>query len=277
MNRAFSFRLFYQVDTCNEKSMVKVEVHDGNRWLSAGELKRAAAGGCPGEVGLMLNSTYKTLVSCGLSQDAVGKTRLFGRKQTRIDGVNLPLNDLILQGWDIQGYPNKYGVKDDATRSRVYADAQKTGSHLDASNVVGDEAFRDTQGLALKGLVDGMRAAGLPVHLYVDSSTIYWLRNNGMGEAATYLSDFLDDHNPATRCITASSFGASVDPILLDWANRTGGHAISKDAFDEFDMTYDWLLNGAERGQPRIHKFVRSGDVIAIPDFGLRCEIPKAW
>ena len=98
-----------------------------------------------------------------------------------------------------------------------------------------------------------------------------------MGEAATYLSDFLDDHNPATRCITASSFGASVDPILLDWANRTGGHAISKDAFDEFDMTYDWLLNGAERGQPRIHKFVRSGDVIAIPDFGLRCEIPKAW
>ena len=42
-------------------------------------------------------------------------------------------------------------------------------------------------------------------------------------------------------------------------------------------MTYDWLLNGAERGQPRIHKFVRSGDVIAIPDFGLRCEIPKAW
>lgn len=277
MNRAFSFRLYYQLDTYNERSIVKLEVNDGRRWLTAGELKRAAEGGCPGVVGLMLNATYNTLLDNGLPTDLVEKKRLFGRKQAHLEGVKVPLNDLILLGWDILGYPNKYGVKDEAMRLSVRADAQQKGSHLDASNVLRDETFRDTQGLALKGLVDGMKAAGLPVRLYVDSSTLYWLRNNSMGDAANYLSAFLDDHNPETRCITASPSGSSVDPILLDWANRTGGHSVSKDAYDEFDTTYEWLLWGAERGKPRIHKFMRSGDAITIPDYGLRCEIPKAW
>lgn len=277
MNRAFSFRLYYQLDTCNERSIVKLEVNDGRRWLTAGELKRAAEGGSPGVVGLMLNATYDTLLASGLPTDLVEKKRLFGRKQAHLEGVKVPLNDLILLGWDILGYPNKYGVKDEAMRLSVRADAQQKGSHLDASNVLRDETFRDTQGLALKGLVDGMKAAGFPVRLYVDSSTMYWLRNNSMDDAANYLSAFLDDHNPATRCITASPSGTSVDPILLDWANRTGGHSVSKDAYDEFDTLYEWLLWGAERGKPRIHKFTRSGDAIMIPDYGLRCEIPKAW
>lgn len=277
MNRAFSFQLYYQLDTYNERSVVKVEVNDGRRWLSARELQCAAEGGSPGVVGLMLNATYDKLLANGLPTDLVEKRRFFGRKQAHLDGVKVPLNDLILQGWDIQCYPNKYGVKDDAMRSTVRADAQQKGSHLDVSSILRDELFVDTRGLALKGLVDGMKVAGLPTRLYVDSSTMYWLKNNQMNEAVYYLSAFFGDHNPATRCITASSSGSSVDPILLDWANRTGGHAISKDAFDEFDTTYDWLLWGAERGQPRIHKFMRSGDAITIPDYGLRCEIPKAW
>ena len=71
--------------------------------------------------------------------------------------------------------------------------------------------------------------------------------------------------------------GKPVDPILLDWANRTDGHAISRDSFDDFDHDFPSVIFSASAGKPRLHKFVCDGETVGVPDFGLSGPIPSAF
>ena len=274
MRQSFSFKLFYRLDNYRDKALVKLEVHDGLHWLKGNELARAATTGRPTPVAAMVDVTYNLCVAHGL--DASLRDRLLSRKLVTLNGTDVPLNDFVACGWDIEPYPFKHLPPHMVNHSAILADARENGIHLDVSNAVCDETTVRTRGLALKGLVDLARANAIPTRLYVDYSLFGWLKANDMVEVYTYLNNLLADHGP-TRVITESKCGESVDPILLEWADRSKGHAISKDCFEDFDMAYEWLLCGAEKGTPRLHRFACDGTNVGIPDFGLSTKIPTSF
>ena len=274
MTPSFSFKLFYRLDNYRGKSTIKVEVHDGFHWLKGNELAKAAATGRPIPIAAMADSTYKLCVEHGMDESL--RERFWSRKLVTLNGTDIPLNDLVSSGWNIEPYPLKHLPPSLVNQTAVLADARKNGIHLDVSNAVCDESTLYTRGLALKGLVDLALDNAIPTRLYVDYSLFSWLKANGMSDVYTYLNGLLADHGP-NRMITESKFGESVDPILLEWADRSNGHAISKDGFDDFDMTYEWLLRGAENGSPRLHRFSCDGNTVGIPDFGLSAKIPTSF
>jgi hypothetical protein len=208
--------------------------------------------------------------------DEAMQDRFWGRKLVTFDGTDIPLNDLVANGWNIEQYPRKHLPSELVNHCAVLADARKHGVHIDVSNAVCDCETAGTHGLALKGIVNLMQENSIPVRLYVDFSLFGWLKVNGMTGVYDYLNGLLADHGPS-RMITESKSGESVDPILLDWADSQNGHAISKDGFDDFDMTYEWILRGAEKGSPRLHRFTCDGTKVAIPDLGLSTEIPTSF
>lgn len=60
-------------------------------------------------------------------------------------------------------------------------------------------------------------------------------------------------------------------------ANAYGQHLIMRDELGEYDTRCDWLLHGAERGEPRIHKFKRKGSRLLVPDYGFDIEILRSF
>lgn len=274
MTHSYSFKLFYQLDNFMEKSKIKIEVNDGLHWLKNNELAKAHTTGNPIPVAAMVDSTCKLCIKHGM--DTSLTDRFWNRKMVTLNGVSIPLNELISGGWDIEPYPVRHLPVEMVNQSAILADARRTGIHLDVSNVVCDETTVETQGLALMGLINLARDNEIPLKLYVDYKLFGWLKAGGMTDLYTYLNGLLADHGP-NRMITESSYGESVDPILLDWANRSNGHAISKDEFYDFDMDYEWLLRGAENGKPRLHRFTCDGETVGIPDFGLSAKIPTSF
>ena len=274
MTPSFSFKLFYDFDRFKNKTAVKMEIHDGQHWLKGNELSTAAQLGKPIPIAAMVDNTFNLCVKHGL--DASQKDRFWGRKRVTLKGTDVPLNELVADGWSIEQYPLKYQPPEMVNHAAVLADARKHGAHVDVSNAVCDEETAATNGLALKGIVNLLRDNSIPTRLYVDYSLFGWLKYKGMTGAYDYLNGLLNDHGPG-RMITESGCGESVDPILLDWTDASNGHVISKDCFDDYDMAYDWILRGAEKGSPRLHRFSCDGNCVSIPDLGLSTKIPSSF
>lgn len=274
MRTAYSFQFLYRLDEYRGSVATKIEVHDGTHYLTSGEINHARTTGRPTPIAATLADTEKLLLAHGMGVNDIN--RFFERKQIRLTGTTVPLNDLLSIGWDLTPYPVKYGVKDDAQRATLLAKAKRDGAHLDASNAILDDCIRSTNGLGLKGLINLFQTNAVPLHLYVDYSIFGFLKASEMIGVYNYLNGLLADRGP-TRFITESKAGQKVDPILLDWANRTGGAAISRDRYDEYETDYDWILHGAESGNPRLHKFVCDGVNVGVPDFGLYGPIPSAF
>ena len=274
MTPSFSFKLFYHFDHFNNKTAVKMEVHDGQHWLKDNELSIAVQTGKPIPIAAMADDTFNLCVEHGM--DATQKARFWGRKRVTRNGTDIPLNDLVASGWNIEQYPLKHLPPEMVNQDAVLADARKHGVHVDVSNTVCDEETAVTNGLALKGIVNLMHDNSIPIRLYVDYSLFGWLKYKGMTGVYNYLNGLLNDHGP-NRMITESGCGESVDPILLDWTDASNGHVISKDCFDDYDMAYDWILRGAEKGSPRLHRFSCDGNCVSIPDLGLSTKIPSSF
>lgn len=257
-------------------STLKLDIWDANkgRWMTVKEQLDAEHSLSGSVVGDLIRKIRTYLAVNGLDEDN-GK-RLPIRKQVFLPMSKLDLAPLLRMGCFVSHYPKKYGVETDEQRAEVLVDTQQSSMHLDVSNCVRNVYLRDTNGLAFLGLKNLLAANNVPYRLYVDSSTMTMMQDEQMWGAYHYIDRLLNDHGP-TRIITASPSGESVDPILLDWANRRGGHVLSRDEFDEFDRDYDWILHGAEEGHPRLHKFVRRGNQIGIPDLGLWGDIPTEW
>lgn len=269
-----TFIFYFQLDFYKNRSVIKIEVYDGNHWLTYPELRHAYETGNPTAIGATLRMTFQLLLAHGM--DKVAIQRFLERKQVFVNGTDIPLNELIKLGWKIKDYPIKYGVSGREAKAALLDDARKTVTHLDASNALFDTATVRTNGLAMLGLINLLKSNAIPLRLYVDYSTFGKLAAKGMVEVRSYLDELLADHG-STRCITESPHGKPVDPILLDWANRTDGHAISRDSFDDFDHDFPSVIFSASAGKPRLHKFVCDGETVGVPDFGLSGPIPSAF
>ena len=65
---------------------------------------------------------------------------------------------------------------------------------------------------------------------------------------------------------------------MVGWADKIRQPQITRDELDEYDLRYDWLLHGAERGEPRIHKFFRvDRNYVRVPSFDFNIEIPARF
>lgn len=269
-----TFNFYYRIDRLHNSSVIKIEIYDGHHWLTFFELNHAFKNGYPVKIAAMLRRTFKLLVAHGMSNEALH--RFLERKQVFITGTDIPLGELLELGWKIEEYPIKYGVSGKEAKAALLEDAKQKSVHLDASNAIFDPAMVSTRGCGLLGLISLLKNNNIDTRLYVDYSIFRKLTAEGMFDVRSYLNELLNDHGP-TRFITESPHGKPVDPILLDWADRTGGHAISRDSYDDHERDFPTLLFSAAAGKPRLHKFVCDGVNVGVPDFGLYGPIPSAF
>lgn len=265
-----TFRFYYRSSDLHHNSVFKIEVRDGNKWLNGDDLAEAYNAHPLTFVGGMLNASIRLLEGCGFPEEFV--PRLLSRKQVHWDVPCLPLDVLKnTLGWDVLPYPEKFGTVKDT--KRLYIDAYERGTGFDVSNIISSPCLVDTQGLAFKGIIDKFDSLNIRQYLYIDHSTWHWIRANGLWTLFDYLQSFYDGRGYAK--IVTSQGGQTADELMMYWANKARQPQITRDELDEFDVFYPWLLHGAERGEPRIHKFFRkSHDIVSIPDFGLDIEIP---
>jgi len=271
---ASRFVFFFREDYYRNTVVVKIEVFDGTHWLSGRELSVAHRLGLPTEAATKVKLLLNLLLAHGMDPKLV--KRLLERKCVFLNHGDVPLNDVAAQGWSIEPYPQKFGGTGILDQESLLEDFRTHGVHVDASNAIADKAVIETRGLAFKGLLDLTRSYGIPTRAYIDFAAFGWMKREGLHEVFNYLNYLLSDHGPC-RMITESKRGESVDPILLDWVDRTNGHALSRDGYEDFDMTYSWILNGASEGKPRLHKFSCDGERIGIPDLGISIEIPTTF
>lgn len=262
------FRMFYRCDLYHDDSLVKIAVGDDCHWLTGREMKAAYERGQPVHTSALLRATEEALKERGMS----GCERLFAGKQVFFEGGLLPLERLAGIGWDLEPYPWKYTASPD--RAAILADVREKGISVDVANLVGSDQTVDTRGLVLKGVVDLLDRQGVPFNMYEDYSAWGWLRRHCGEEAYRYLMSFPRE-GKLRRVFTPKD--ESADARMLRWADADGMHCLSRDEFDEFDLSYDWVLHGAERGRPRLHKFRRIGDRIEIPDLGIAGDIPGSF
>lgn len=270
--KSFTFDLYYRIDEQHEDSVVKVAVHNGEHWLDKHEMHYAYAQNAPAPVGSMFRVTTDALSAYGIPSNGVDLT--LSGKQCFLKSAKPPLDLLGRFGWNLKPYPRKFiTVEDtDALRSKVAL----SGLSLDVANIVAQERFADTEGRVIKGIVDTLDDLGIRKFLYIDHKMWGWLLEKEWQDAYDYLMGFYRVPK-AYRRITTSKKGVTADEIMLRQADIRGNHILSRDEFDEFDLQYDWVMHGAESGYPRLHKFVRVGDAVFIPDIGVTAEIPSHW
>ena len=169
-------------------------------------------------------------------------------------------------------YPRKFITVEDT--DALFRKVALSGLSLDVANIIAQERFADTEGRVIKGIVDALDDLGVRQFLYIDHKMWGWLKEKKWQEAYDYLMGFYQIPK-AYRRITTSKRGVTADEIMLRQADIRGN--LSRDEFDEFDLQYDWVMNGAKNGYPRLHKFVRVGDAVFIPDIEVTAELPKHW
>jgi len=270
--KTYTFDLYFRASEKHGDSVVKMEVHDGEHWLTGREKQAAYNGDAPSLVGSMFHLTTNLLGAYGMPESGIAK--ILSGKQCFLDGTTPPIDKLANLGWNVKPYPRKFITVEDT--GAVRSNAAVHGLSLDVSNLVAQEWFADTKGLVVKGAVDILDTLNIGSFLYVDHKLWGKLLQFGWDDAYGYLSSFYDVEKPYRRIVTSPK-GLTADDIMLDWANRLGNHVLSRDEFDEYDMQYDWIMHGAENGNPRLHKFVRKGDLLCIPDLGIETAIPTMW
>lgn len=266
-----SFRFFHRHSEEFGNWDFKIEVHSGGKWLDGQELEEAFCGGPQTFVGKRLHDAVGLLMLSGLDEEQLPK--LLSRKQVHTRHP-LPLEGMRALGWDTIPYPVKFGrVKDPA---KLLREAYERGIGVDVSNVISSQHTCDTRGLALKGLVDWTVRLNLRTFLYVDKSTWGWLKGNGLFSLLEYL-DSSCNGSPLAKVVTAP-FNKKADDLMVYWADNAKQPQLTRDELDEYDMTFDWLLHGAERGEPRIHKFCRvDHNHIRIPSFDSTITVPERF
>jgi len=272
MEKSYTFDLYFRASEKHGDSVIKTEVHDGHHWLNGREKQAAYDGDDPTLVGSMFHLTTNLLDAYGMHEGGIEK--LLSGKQCFLDGTTPPIDKLERIGWNIKPYPHKFITVEDA--DAVRNNAATFGLSLDVSNIVAQEWFVDTRGLVIKGAVDVLDTLKIKSFLYVDYKLWGKLLQFGWNDVYAYLSAFYDVERENRRIVTSPK-GLTADDIMLDWADRLKNHVLSRDEFDEYDMRYDWIMHGAENGNPRLHKFTRRGDLLCIPDLGIETEIPTMW
>lgn len=267
------FRLYYRQSDVFGNSDLKIEIHHNGRWLNGYEIAREYYKHPRSGIGERLDATIRLLQWYHPVDGLVA--RLLSRKQAHLSVKRLPLDELKQKlGWELFPYPEKFGYVKDVRN--LFANAHAYGVGIDVSNNISSRHTRDTNGLALKGITDKLENMNIPYYLYVDRKTWRWVEGNGWTRFLAYLESF-HRREGYGRIITAPK-GMSADDLMTYWADAVGQHQITRDELDEYDTRYDWLLHGAERGEPRIHKFFRKDKHhISIPNFGLDIEIPERF
>ena len=270
--KSYTFDLYYRIDEQHEDSVVKLAVHNGEHWLNRHEMHYAYAQNAPAPVGSMFRVTTEALSAYGIPSNGVDLT--LSGKQCFLKSANPPLDLLGRFGWNLKPYPRKFITVEDT--DALFRKVALSGLSLDVANIIAQERFADTEGRVIKGIVDALDDLGVRQFLYIDHKMWGWLKEKKWQEAYDYLMGFYQIPK-AYRRITTSKRGVTADEIMLRQADIRGNHILSRDEFDEFDLQYDWVMNGAKNGYPRLHKFVRVGDAVFIPDIEVTAELPKHW
>jgi len=268
---ATEFCFFHRSSEKHGNSNCKIEIRNGAEWLEGKDLGTAYYSGKPEIIGERLRSTVRLLRDYGLTDDKI--PLLLSRKQVHMN-TPLPLEELKRIGWKTNYYPYKFGnVLDE---HRLIVESYDYGIGMDASNVISSPHTRDTKGLALKGIVDKLDSLCIKSYLYMDQRTWGWLERNGLMELKNYLESSCDGSLYA-KVVTAPR-NMKADDFMVGHADSNGQHQLTRDELDEYDTRFDWLLHGAERGAPRIHKFKRKNyNHIIIPDYGFYIKIPQSF
>lgn len=265
-------RFFYSEDTYHGNAVAKVAIPCGNGYMSSKQMHTAYHYRTPANAGALLNLTVKHVRQHGV--DANGIDRLLTGKRTFLKDTSLRLDQLADLGWSVEPLPAKYKKVSDT--DELLWQMQLAGCAIDAGNFFGDQSVIETEGLAFKGLLDGLEDNGIKAFVYFDYSTPGWLKKAGLHDAYGYAMSRMDVTEYGKSAVIAPN-GISGDDILLGWADRNGNHVLSRDSFDEFDMRYEWVFRGAEDGYPRLHKFeIRDGYVV-IKDIDLWLPIPASF
>lgn len=267
------FHLYYRESALYGNSDVKIEISHQAKWLDGKELAHEYYRHPHSEIGERLNSTIRLLQWYKPQEGLV--SRLLSRKQAHLKVNRLPLDELKHRlGWELLPYPEKFGFVKDARN--LFENAHAYGVGIDVSNSILSRHTRSTKGRALKGIADKLESLSIPYYLYVDPKTWRWIANNGWTQLIAYLESF--HHRGGYGKIVTARKGMTADDLMTYWADAVGQHQITRDELDEYDTQYDWLLHGAERGEPRIHKFFRKDKHhVSIPNFGLDIEIPERF
>jgi len=265
-------RFYYRQSDKFHDSVIKIEVFNGTDWLNGMELESSYKARSLSPIGRKLDATICLMKAYGL-QD-VHIPRLLSRKQVRIKSEVLPLEELKDKlGWSPLDYPVKFGGTRDW--QKMYKESYDQGIGIDVSNLIANHIVADTNGLALKGLVDEMERMCYPYFLYVDWRTWGWIEFNRLMSLYAYLQSFYNVSGKPV--IKTADPDETADDLMVRRANAYGQHLITRDELDEYDVHHDWLLHGAERGEPRVHKFYRRDNRLLVPDYGFDIEIPTSF
>lgn len=265
-------RFYYRKSDKSHNSVIKIEVFNGTDWLKGMELASSYEARSLSPIGRKLGSTICLMKAYGLQDAHI--PRLLSRKQVRIESEVLPLDELKnTLGWNTVHYPVKFGGTQDW--HKLYTESYDQRIGIDVSNLIANPIVADTNGLALKGLIDEMERMCYPYFLYVDWRTWGWIEFNRLMSLYAYLQSFYNVSGEPV--IKTADPNETADDLMVKRANAYGQHLITRDELDEYDMEYDWLLHGAERGTPRIHKFKRKGSRLLVPDYGFDIEIPRSF
>lgn len=268
---ASEFRFYHRSSEEYGNSDCKIEISYGSKWLGEKDLSIAYYSGSPEIIDGMLRATVMLLGDYGLTDEKI--PLLPSRKQVHLNSP-LPLEKLREMGWKPLDYPSKFGNVQDGRR--LFVESYRYGIGIDASNVISNNQTKDTNGLALKGIVDTLDSLGIKSYLYMDKKTWPWLERNGLFSVKNYLGTSCDG-SLCAKVVTAPR-DMKADDFMVYHANTKGQHQLTRDELDEYDMEYDWLLHGAERGKPRVHKFFRKNEhQICIPDYGFDIEIQESF
>ena len=223
-------------------------------------------------IGRKLDATTCLMKVYGLHDELI--PRLLSRKQVRIKSEVLPLDELKnTLGWSPIDYPVKFGGTQDW--HKLYTHSYDQGIGIDVSNLIANPIVADTNGLALKGLIDEAERLCYPYFLYVDWRTWGWIEFKRLTSLYAYLQSFYD--GSGSPVIKTAGPDETADDLMVRRADVYGQHLITRDELDEYDVHYDWLLHGAEHGEPRIHKFYRRDNRLIMPDYGFDIEIPSSF
>lgn len=268
---AAEFRFYNRSSKLFANSDCKIEVNDGTKWLEGKDLSSAYYSGSPTRIAEKLKPAVGVLRGHGLEDEQI--PLLLSRKQVHLK-TPLPIQELADIGWRSVPYPKKFGKVKDSRR--LFVESYDSGIGVDVSNIVSHPHTRDTNGLALKGLVDTMDGLCFKSFLYVDKSTWNWLEKQGLYSLIRYLKSGCNGSLFA-KVVTAP-FNKKADDLMVGWADKIRQPQITRDELDEYDLRYDWLLHGAERGEPRIHKFFRvDRNYVRVPSFDFNIEIPARF
>lgn len=187
--------------------------------------------------------------------------RLLSRTQVRIKSEVLPLDEpKNTFGWDTIHYPVKFGSIQD--RHKLYTESYNQRIGIDIPNLIANPIVADKERMCY------------PYFLY-DWCTWGWIEFYRLTSPYVYLQSFYNaSGKPVIR--TADPNGTT-DDLVVARANAYSQHLITRNELDGHDDHHDWLLHGAERGEPRVHKFYRRDNRLLVPDYGFDIEIPRSF